>query len=112
MCAGQTLDVRTAGRSRSRREGGCKIFAPGVSARNLIIFSAAALFAEIALAQSYPSGPIRIVVPLSPGGNVDLVTRSLAPKLAEQLGQQVLVDNRPGGNTVIGTETVARSAPD
>ena len=76
------------------------------------ILCLAALAALEAAAQSFPSRPVRIIVPLSPGGNVDLVTRSLAPKLSEQLGQQVLVDNRPGGNTVIGTEVVARSAPD
>ena len=71
-----------------------------------------ALLASVAGAQGFPSRPIRIIVPLSPGGNVDLVTRNLASKLTEQFGQQVLVDNRPGGNTVIGTEAVARAAPD
>lgn len=76
------------------------------------LLAGAALAALQAHAQGFPSRPLRIVVPLSPGGNVDLVTRSLAPKLTEQLGQQVLVDNRPGGNTVIGTELVARSVPD
>jgi tripartite-type tricarboxylate transporter receptor subunit TctC len=81
-------------------------------AESAFVFAFAALVAHTASAQSFPSKPVRIVVPLSPGGNVDLVTRSLAPKLTEQLGQQVLVDNRPGGNTVIGTELVARSAPD
>ena len=71
-----------------------------------------ALVSLAAEAQTFPSRPIRIIVPLSPGGNVDLVTRSLASKLTEQFAQQVLVDKRPGGNTVIGTETVARAAPD
>jgi tripartite-type tricarboxylate transporter receptor subunit TctC len=63
-------------------------------------------------AQSFPLRPVRIVVPIAPGGNVDLVTRSLAQKLTEQLGQQVLVDNRPGGSGVIGTEAVAHAAAD
>jgi tripartite-type tricarboxylate transporter receptor subunit TctC len=80
--------------------------------RLILFLCLAALAAHAAHGQGFPSRPVRIIVPLSPGGNVDLVTRSLAPKLGEQLGQQVLVDNRPGGNTVIGTELVARSAPD
>ena len=87
-------------------------FGTGSALRSLVALSLTTFIADAALAQSYPSRPVRIIVPLSPGGNVDLVTRSLAPKLTEQLGQQVLVDNRPGGNTVIGTELVARSAPD
>jgi tripartite-type tricarboxylate transporter receptor subunit TctC len=63
-------------------------------------------------AQTFPAKPIRIVIPLAAGGNVDIVTRSIAQKLSEQLGQQVIVDNRPGGNTIIGSELVARAAPD
>jgi tripartite-type tricarboxylate transporter receptor subunit TctC len=75
---------------------------------------AAAVFAAagIAQAQTYPTRPVRIVVPLSPGGNVSIVTRALAQKMSEALGHQLIVDNRPGGNGVIGAEIVARSAPD
>ncbi|MEK7878193.1 MAG: tripartite tricarboxylate transporter substrate binding protein [Pseudomonadota bacterium] len=65
-----------------------------------------------ALAQSYPAKPIRLVVPLAPGGGGDLVARLIAQKISEPLGQTVLVDNRPGGSTIIGTEIVARSQPD
>ena len=65
-----------------------------------------------AQAQTYPARAVRIVVPLSPGGNVTIVTRALAQKLSESLGQQFIVDNRPGGNGVIGSEIVARSAAD
>jgi tripartite-type tricarboxylate transporter receptor subunit TctC len=65
-----------------------------------------------AQAQTYPARTVRIVVPLSPGGNVTIVTRALAQKLTEAFGQQVIVDNRPGGNGVIGSEIAARSAPD
>ncbi len=65
-----------------------------------------------ALAQSYPAKPIRLVVPLAPGGGGDLVARLIAQKISEPLGQTVLVDNRPGGSTIIGTEIVARSPPD
>jgi tripartite-type tricarboxylate transporter receptor subunit TctC len=63
-------------------------------------------------AQTFPAKPIRIVVPYPPGGGVDIMARTVAARLPDSLGQQVFVDNRPGGGTVIGTELVARSAPD
>ncbi len=63
-------------------------------------------------AQSYPAKPIRIVVPLAPGGGVDIIARTVGQKMTESLKQPVLVDNRPGGATVIGTEIVAKSPPD
>ena len=63
-------------------------------------------------AQNYPNRAIRIIVPLGPGGGTDLVTRIVSQQLSEQLGSQVIVENRPGGGTVIGTEAIARAAPD
>ena len=63
-------------------------------------------------AQSYPSRPIRMIMPYPAGGGADIVGRALAPKLAESLGQQVVVDNRPGASGNIGSELVARAAPD
>jgi tripartite-type tricarboxylate transporter receptor subunit TctC len=66
----------------------------------------------LAIAQSYPVKPVRIVVPFAPGGPNDILARLIGQKLAETWGQQVIADNRPGGGTVIGTEIVAKSPPD
>lgn len=65
-----------------------------------------------AFAQSYPAKPIRVVSPNSPGGSGDIVTRAIGARLTEAWGQQVLIDNRPGGNGIIGTENAARSPAD
>jgi len=65
-----------------------------------------------AMAQSWPSRPVRMVVAQSAGGNADFVSRAYAQRLAERLGQQIVIDNRPGGAGVIGTEIVARAVPD
>ena len=65
-----------------------------------------------ALAQDYPSRPVRIVAPSAPGGGFDLVARVLGQKLGEQTGQAFVVENRPGAGTLLGTQLVARSAPD
>jgi tripartite-type tricarboxylate transporter receptor subunit TctC len=61
---------------------------------------------------AYPTKPIRLVVPVAPGGNLDLVARSVAQKLTESLGRPMIVENRPGASTTIGGENVARSTPD
>ena len=73
---------------------------------------AAAVAAFPALAQSYPSRPIRLVAPFPPGGSIDVVGRLLAAKLSESLGQQIVVDNRSGASGIIGTEVVMNSPPD
>src|SRR5262245_56051708 len=71
-----------------------------------------ALFAATASAQPYPSRPIRFIVPLAPVGGTDFVTRLIAQRLTEAFGQQVVVDNRPGGNGIISGEIVAKAVPD
>ncbi len=63
-------------------------------------------------AQSYPSRPIRILVPFAPGGGTDLVARAVAIKMSDSFGTSVVVDNRPGGNANIGNELAARATPD
>ncbi len=65
-----------------------------------------------ALAQPYPSRAVRVVIPFAPGGGTDNLTRIMAPRLTELLGQQILIDNRPGASGQIGTELAARAASD
>jgi tripartite-type tricarboxylate transporter receptor subunit TctC len=65
-----------------------------------------------ATAQTYPSKPIRIVVPFPAGGPTDVLSRIIGQKMSDNWGQQVLVDNRPGANTIIGAEAVAKAVPD
>jgi tripartite-type tricarboxylate transporter receptor subunit TctC len=65
-----------------------------------------------ALAQPYPSHPIRFIVPFPPGGGMDIVGRAVGEKLSARLGQPIVIDNKPGAATMIGTDAAAKSAPD
>jgi len=80
--------------------------------RIALALAAAAFSASTAFAQAWPSKPIRYIVPFPPGAFNDSLARIMAAELPKALGQPVLVENRPGGNTIIGTEAAAKSAPD
>lgn len=72
-----------------------------------------ALLAPVpAIAQAYPSKPVKVIIPFPPGGTLDAIGRQLAQKLSEQLGQQFVVENKPGGNGVIGADAVAKAQAD
>jgi tripartite-type tricarboxylate transporter receptor subunit TctC len=76
------------------------------------LLAAGLLLAGAAQADTWPSRPIRFVVPFGPGGANDLVTRAVAEGVSKELGQPVIVDNKPGAGSALGTEIVAKSAPD
>jgi tripartite-type tricarboxylate transporter receptor subunit TctC len=77
-----------------------------------ILCAASLVAAAAATAQTYPTRPIRIIVPQAPASGPDIMARQVAQKLTESWGQQVIVDNRPGANGIIGMEAVAKSKPD
>jgi len=67
---------------------------------------------RIATAQAYPSRPVRVIVPFAPAGTTDMAARLMGQWLSERLGQQFVIENRPGASTTIGTEAVVRASPD
>jgi tripartite-type tricarboxylate transporter receptor subunit TctC len=77
-----------------------------------LLFVSCSAWWNHAAAQSFPTRPVRIIVPFAPGGATDITMRMLAPRLSENLGQSVVVENRPGGATTIGMDLVAKSTPD
>ena len=78
----------------------------------LFVLLGAAALTPPAASQNYPTRPIRWIVPVPAGATTDIVTRMVAQKINESWGQQVIVDNRPGGAFVIGTDIVAKAQPD
>ena len=85
---------------------------PGTGLVRLVVLMTAMLATLPAGAQVYPSKGIRIIVPVPPGGIVDNATRPIADRLGARLGQQIVIDNRPGANGTIGAQVVAQAAPD
>jgi len=81
--------------------------------RRALAFSAALLgFAAVPALAQYPVKPVRMIVPFAPGGNTDIIGRVFAPKFGENLGQQIIIDNRGGAGSTIGTDLAAKSPPD
>jgi len=83
--------------------------------RCLVVFASMCTLSGLAAtasAQAYPSRPVRFIVPFAPGGGTDILVRVVSPRLGELLGQQIVVDNRPGAGSQIGSEQVARATPD
>src|SRR5262249_41518949 len=94
------------GHARARSTG------PRMNAFRIAVFLVAALCGLPSLAQDYPMHPVRVIVPFSPGGAVDGPMRVIAQELSKRLGQQVFVENKPGAGATIGSEIVAKAAPD
>lgn len=83
-----------------------------IARRTLLALALAVTVAGSAFAQAYPNKPIRLIVPFPPGGGNDVIARIVGQKLAERLGQAVVIDNKGGGNGVIGLNALAQAAPD
>ena len=84
----------------------------GVRRQALLAAAMAVVLVAPALAQSYPTRPVRVIVPYPPGGGTDILARPIMAKVAERIGQQFLVDNRGGATGMLGTDLVAKAAPD
>ena len=80
--------------------------------RSILLVGMLLIAALPAAAQQYPARPIRFIAPFPPGGGVDIVARAVGEKLSSRLGQAIVVENKPGAGTTIGTEAAAKSAPD
>jgi len=79
---------------------------------SLLLAGSVLVAGSAACASTFPQKPVRIIVPFSPGGGTDLIARTLGQEMAKDLGQPVIIDNKPGAGTIIGTDAVAKAAPD
>ena len=95
-----------------RHEGKSAIMKSAMLLGAAALATAMAAFGATPLPKDYPSKPIRVVVPSPPGGPPDLIMRMLGPKMSGSMGQQLVIDNRPGAGGVVGSNTVAKSPPD
>src|SRR3982750_4266201 len=84
----------------------------GVASALLTVCITSAFDVHAAEQALYPARPVRLVVPFAPAGSADALARTLQPSLSEALGQPVVIDNRPGASSTIGTEMAARAVPD
>ena len=96
----------------SRRQAGLRLAALSGALCSALCIALCAALPSIAQAQDYPARAVKIIVPFAPGGSADVFGRFIAQRLQESLGQSFVIDNRPGGGSVIGTDAVAKSAPD
>ncbi|HKQ29067.1 MAG TPA: tripartite tricarboxylate transporter substrate-binding protein [Burkholderiales bacterium] len=78
----------------------------------LLVILALGLLPHLALGQGYPERPVRLIVPAAPGGGLDLIARVISGKLTDLWSRQMVVENRPGANFIVGTDAAAKSAPD
>src|SRR4051812_27440045 len=78
----------------------------------LIALTLASVSSQVLAQAKYPSRPIRVIVPYTPGGLTDVTTRMVTIELSKNINQNVIIDNRPGGNSIVGVETVAKATPD
>jgi tripartite-type tricarboxylate transporter receptor subunit TctC len=81
------------------------------SLATLLLLTVFVFWSPLTAAQDFPSRPVRFVVPFAAGGSTDTIARAVAQKLQERWGQPVIIDNKPGAATVIGTDFVAKSRP-
>ena len=80
--------------------------------RNLLVLALAGALPMAALAQAYPTKPVRLIIPFAPGGTTDIVARAVGDRLGRELGQPVIIENRAGGGGIIGADVVAKAAAD
>ena len=100
------------GRHQRPGKAGSAVAAGTAPLSRRVVLSALGSLALPAWSQAYPSKPLRVIVPQPPGGGFDFVARVLADRLGKAMGQSVVVDNRPGSGTLVGTDAVAKAVPD